>query len=495
MASSPRYTYADYRNVNGTIYNTKNSIGYKATNDPTTLAGNFRGYDIMENELGLAPGSLDITKIQSDANYNPETGMSGTTMLHPFYTGTNPNPAPQDQVSTQVPNPSMDPITQQHVGLPTKVSNPPAAAAPNVTLPPKVSGQPQGLSFDAIKTSQLSNGGTAENPYRGAPAQVPISGMLGSSGGQSSTQSPLPSPSGAIQGSGIPAKAGGTDYMAQILKYMVPSQDETNTQGQIDNLTTSAQMGINNVNAEPIPYATKYGTAKNIEDQVNTKIETLSQKLARLQAARQTSLQVSQFSLDRADKAEAEAKAQTEQLRQEAKADASGLKEYVTKLASEGNVSSPWFNHSGTVYKSDGTKAYSNAAEFLKDAGVKDFAEAYAKGILQDYQGSGVDLKQYPASYQEYLLAQKDGYKGNYNDYQNMDANRKAVRSSTVNNYGIDKGLVAEESRVKQIISTNPGEWGAAAAQIDKEFGAGTATKYNALLKDAYTKKDSYENF
>jgi hypothetical protein len=41
-------------------------------------------------------------------------------------------------------------------------------------------------------------------------------------------------------------------------------------------------------------------------------------------------------------------------------------------------------------------------------------------------------------------------------------------------------------SRVKQIIAANPGEYGMAAQQIDREFGAGTATKADTLLRSSY---------
>ena len=44
---------------------------------------------------------------------------------------------------------------------------------------------------------------------------------------------------------------------------------------------------------------------------------------------------------------------------------------------------------------------------------------------------------------------------------------------------------------VAQIIASNPGEWGNAAAAIDKQFGAGTATKYDSWLKAVYQNKQS----
>ncbi len=45
-----------------------------------------------------------------------------------------------------------------------------------------------------------------------------------------------------------------------------------------------------------------------------------------------------------------------------------------------------------------------------------------------------------------------------------------------------------EFTRVKQIVASHPGEWGNAADQIDREFGQGTATKYDDYLKSVYQK-------
>jgi len=47
----------------------------------------------------------------------------------------------------------------------------------------------------------------------------------------------------------------------------------------------------------------------------------------------------------------------------------------------------------------------------------------------------------HPASYKEYLLAKKEGFTGSYNDYQNMDANRKAVRIRVGSNGGGGGGI------------------------------------------------------
>lgn len=159
-------------------------------------------------------------------------------------------------------------------------------------------------------------------------------------------------------------------------------------------------------------------------------------------------------------------------------------------LAVENGVNTKFANKNGEFFDVNSGLPYATPQEFFKAAGVSSFAEAYARGLVTDVKNStGTDLKQYPVSYQEYLLAKQEGYTGSYNDYQTADANRKAVRSTTVNNYGIDKATVAKETRVKQIIDTNPSEWGRAADQIDREFGPGTAAQYDALLKAAYAPK------
>ena len=44
-----------------------------------------------------------------------------------------------------------------------------------------------------------------------------------------------------------------------------------------------------------------------------------------------------------------------------------------------------------------------------------------------------------PVSYQEYLLAQRDGFKGSYNDYQTLDANRKRPVTNVTTNVSTGK--------------------------------------------------------
>jgi len=50
-------------------------------------------------------------------------------------------------------------------------------------------------------------------------------------------------------------------------------------------------------------------------------------------------------------------------------------------------------------------------------------------------------------------------------------------------------GSASVDADVKRIIARNPGEWGNAADEIDRKYGAGAATFYDGLLKKAYAPK------
>jgi hypothetical protein len=155
-----------------------------------------------------------------------------------------------------------------------------------------------------------------------------------------------------------------------------------------------------------------------------------------------------------------------------------------TEIGSSGLKTQYVLRDSGEVQRASDGYAFTSLEDFQLKTGMT-LNEANAVGMLGKLAAS-VSLKGTPTSYQEYQLAKQEGYTGTYNDYQTMDANRKAVRSTTNNYIAGDPYAAKDEARVKQIIAANPGEWGKAAAQIDREFGAGTATKYDALLQAAF---------
>jgi len=64
-------------------------------------------------------------------------------------------------------------------------------------------------------------------------------------------------------------------------------------------------------------------------------------------------------------------------------------------------------------------------------------AENQAQAVKTLNEATTGNLKDYPASYQEYLLVQKEGFTGTYNDYQTMDANRKRAITNISNITGL----------------------------------------------------------
>lgn len=87
------------------------------------------------------------------------------------------------------------------------------------------------------------------------------------------------------------------------------------------------------------------------------------------------------------------------------------------KFALDNNITKPFYTVDGrTIIRTSDGRAYSSEAEWLADGGKPELVQQVEQGV---------NLKDYPASYQEYLLAKQDGFAGTYNDYQNLDANRK----------------------------------------------------------------------
>jgi hypothetical protein len=92
-------------------------------------------------------------------------------------------------------------------------------------------------------------------------------------------------------------------------------------------------------------------------------------------------------------------------------------------FALENNITQPFYTIDGrTIIRTSDGRAYSTEADWLADGGKPE--------LVQKVEAqAGLNLKDYPGSYQEYLLAQQQGYAGSYIDYQNDDANRKARAS------------------------------------------------------------------
>lgn len=272
------------------------------------------------------------------------------------------------------------------------------------------------------------------------------------------------------------------DVRDQILKAMMPGSQELNLEKKLAdldslsrNLNLSAQAGINQIKNKQIPMQFIVGQAKSVMEDANLQLQTLSAERASIvdqlglaQRAREVSLNVLQtlYQFDKEDEAVAEQAKKLQRAEQES------AKEFALQYG----VTAPFYKIGSTVYNTSTGKAYSTPEEFFKAGGAKDWSN------IQNVEVQTDDMAGAPTSYKEWVYAVKDGYKGTYNEYQTMDANRKAVRSTT----NIVNQANKTEDRVRQIVLMNPNNWANAAAQIDKEFGYGTATLYDSYLKEAY---------
>lgn len=80
-----------------------------------------------------------------------------------------------------------------------------------------------------------------------------------------------------------------SDYNDTLTGLLKPSDEELTTQKAIDDLQASKQLGLADINGQPIAMRYITGQAANLENRANAQQLPLEQKLARLQAARQNS--------------------------------------------------------------------------------------------------------------------------------------------------------------------------------------------------------------
>ncbi len=114
-------------------------------------------------------------------------------------------------------------------------------------------------------------------------------------------------------------------------------------------------------------------------------------------------------------------------------------------------IKSLYANRGGEIQRSSDGYAFTSLDDFLKKTGIS-LPAAVAAGMVTDLHAAP-DLKGTPTSYQEYVLAKQEGYKGTYMQYQTEDANRKAVRTTTNNTY------VSPETKTVDKFNTQVSSW------------------------------------
>lgn len=101
----------------------------------------------------------------------------------------------------------------------------------------------------------------------------------------------------------VPTAAGPSALEKQYQGLITPAQGEVDTQSMINNLLASKQMGLNSIADQAIPMNFITGQQSSVERRAQGQLIPLQQKMALLQAQRQSALEATKFALDREDKA------------------------------------------------------------------------------------------------------------------------------------------------------------------------------------------------
>lgn len=163
-------------------------------------------------------------------------------------------------------------------------------------------------------------------------------------------------------------------------------------------------------------------------------------------------------------------------------------------LAFSANVQTKYANKGGEWFRVSDGHAFSTPEELFKDAGLNSFDQLYKKGQVTDLNATRVAdiefVQQLRAKYPDAGITINDSATTASQKLAKSRIYQEAVRPPQYVTHPSGTGNVitttANDNRIKQIISANPGEYGNAANQIDAEFGAGTATKYDDWLRRVY---------
>lgn len=171
----------------------------------------------------------------------------------------------------------------------------------------------------------------------------------------------------------------------QILAQTQQTEREKYLQGQIQGVETTAQAGLNKIEDQTIPMGLVVGQQASLQRQANLKLQTLTNELSVLATNRENTLRALTLSQQFGT--------QNLQLAMQLEATKKAEAQAAQKLALEYRINKPFYNVAGTIYRTSDGKAYSSPEEFFKDAGIKDFGEAQAKGLVQENVTKPSDLQ------------------------------------------------------------------------------------------------------
>ncbi len=299
----------------------------------------------------------------SSSSSSSSKSSSSSTPVIPL---TTPAPVSSPTVSSSTPKTStitsslnqalIDPLKQIFSSTPKAPSTPSAPATPSIpsfATPASTTGITMGPALPSGTSSSSESVKALQRALNAKGANLKVDGILGpltqaaekqfstnSSNGSNFSTQPAPqitddrdeqgllvNPPGAIYDRNTGLKIGETPKMPldEEKKPVVPnlppeaqkavetaesaykdsleiSPDELSTQEDLDKLIESTKKGYLATENQAIPMEFITGQLKSIEDRATNLAEPLERKLARLQAARTSSLEASKFALERADK-------------------------------------------------------------------------------------------------------------------------------------------------------------------------------------------------
>lgn len=251
----------------------------------------------------------------------------------------------------------------------------------------------------------------------------------------------------------------------QYSQALAPDDNITNLTKQLNDLRNqslntnlASQSGIQKAGQQVIPMEFIVGQQQNIAQQANLQLQTLAAQQAplidQLTLAKDSKAQLlkglevlMQFGKDNYTSATEHTnfvlslQKYQKELDQLDKAEQTAAKEF----AMTNNVIKPFYEVSGTVYRTSDGKAYSTPEQLAADGGS--FADVQKVVAKPDYSGL-------PAVAAEYEYAKNQGYTGSFEQYQNADANRK-VRASGGSSSSSSTPKSTTDASVRKYIEAN----------------------------------------
>jgi hypothetical protein len=305
----------------------------------------------------------------------------------------------------------------------------------------RITGQ-TGVSDSQINWSYVKNGSPTGTTPQGVPKDQYVSGLVNSGGQMNSPATTPPQTPQASQTGGNatdPYSKARTEFEAYLATLM-PSADETaaqaaltNAQQGLTNITNSTNLGLTAARNRPVATPVIGGYERNIQQT----------------AAAQTGVEQGNVNIAQND-----------------------LTRYLQERTNKSNVAKARLDFESGIAK----EMAGQNAPFELSAGQSryTFNPSTGKYEVAASVPTAAKTASMPTSYEEYLLSAQGGYKGTYNDWLTMDANRKKTNTSITYNQQQDQAQQAAIAKAQTTLAASRGKDG----YIDPDIYLQELTKY-----------------